>query len=110
VAKNTVPKKKTTKKKGKKMDITTIALLIIITILFNKTNPMISNAILLIIGLFVFTQGITTNIITTITPTITYTTIDPLITYALGLFFTAIAVINFIDLIDKVKREKNEQY
>ena len=68
---------------------------------------MFANAFFLIAGLF-STGGITLNTIQEITgTTVTYVTVDPLISYAIAFIFIAFALINYLDLIDYGRR-KNE--
>jgi len=91
------------------MEILIIIFLIIIGILFYQDHPMFANVFILLAGLFSFT-GITTNQITAITgTTITYGTIDPLISYAISFIFIAMALINYLDLIDTTRSENNER-
>jgi len=53
--------------------------------------------------------GLTTNTIASIGTTITYTTIDPLISWAIGLTLLAISIIHFLNAIDtKNEAHKNE--
>jgi hypothetical protein len=92
------------------MEITILLILVLFSILLSKSHPMFGNAFLLLAGLLSIT-GITTNQITNITSgAITYATIDPWITWAISLTFTAMAVINYIDLIDDKKRVKDAEY
>lgn len=92
------------------MDITILLLLILLSILFHKSHAIIANSFILIAGLFSIT-GISTNKIIEITgTTITYTTLDPLITYAISTFLITIAVIGYLDMIDERRAKKDEQY
>ena len=92
------------------MEITILLILVLFSILLSKSHPMFANAFLLLAGLLSI-QGITTNQITNITSgAITYASIDPWITWAISLTFTAMAVINYIDLIDERKRVKDAEY
>jgi len=92
------------------MELTILLFLILLSILLSKSHPMFGNVFLLLGGLL-STTGITTNQITNISGgLVTYATIDPWITYAVSLILTAMAVINFIDLIDSRKRIKDAEY
>jgi len=92
------------------MDILTLLFLILLSILLAKSNPVMSNIFLLLGGALSAT-GITTNQITSISGgTITYATIDPLISYAVMFVLIGIALINYLDLIDKRKTEKEDEY
>jgi len=67
--------------------------------------------IFLLLGGALSSTGITTNQIASITSgAVTYTTVDPLISYAVMVVLIAIAFINYLDLIDKRKQEKEEDY
>jgi hypothetical protein len=92
------------------MDLTTLLFLILLSILLAKSNPIMANIFLLLGGLLSAT-GITTNQIASISgETITYVTIDPLISYAVMLVLVTIAFVNYLDLIDKRKTEKESEY
>ena len=92
------------------MDLTTLLFLILLSILLAKSNPIMANIFLLLGGALSAT-GITTNQITSITgETINYATVDPLISYAVMVVLIAIAFINYLDLIDKRKSEKEDEY
>ena len=88
----------------------TLLFLILLSILLAKSNPVMS-PIFLLLGGGLASTGITTNQITSITNgVITYNTVDPLISYAVMVVLIAIAFINYLDLIDKRKQEKEEEY
>ena len=88
----------------------TLLFLILLSILLAKSNPVMS-PIFLLLGGALSSTGITTNQIASITSgAVTYTTIDPLISYAVMVVLIAIAFINYLDLIDKRKQEKEEEY
>ena len=92
------------------MDILTLLFLILLSILLVKSNPVMSNIFLILAGGLSAT-GITTNQITNITGgTITYATVDPLISYAVMVVLIAVAFMNYLDLIDKRKLEKEDEY
>jgi len=92
------------------MELIVLLFLILLSILLAKSNPVMANIFLLLGGALSAT-GITTNQITSISGgTITYATIDPLISYAVMVVLIAIAFINYIDLIDKRKQEKENDY
>lgn len=92
------------------MDILILLFLILLSILLAKSNPVMAN-IFLLLGGGLSAGGITTNQITSITNgVITYATVDPLISYAVMVVLIAIAFINYIDLIDKRKQEKEDEY
>jgi len=93
-----------------KMELIVLLFLILLSILLAKSNPVMANIFLLLGGALSAT-GITTNQITSISGgTITYATVDPLISYAVMVVLVAIAFINYIDLIDKRKQEKENDY
>lgn len=88
----------------------TLLFLILLSILLAKSNPVMAN-IFLLLGGGLSATGITTNQITSITNgVITYNTVDPLISYAVMVVLITIAFINYLDLIDKRKQEKEEEY
>jgi len=67
--------------------------------------------IFLLLGGGLASTGITTNQITSITNgVITYNTVDPIISYAVMVVLIAIAFINYLDIIDKRKQEKEAEY
>jgi len=92
------------------MELTILLFLILLAILLTQSHPMFSNIFLLLAGIFSYT-GITTNQITNITGgIITYTSFDPWITYVISFTLIAMAVINFIDLIDERRKIKDAQF
>jgi len=88
----------------------TLLFLILLSILLAKSNPIIS-PIFLLLGGGLASTGITTNQITSISGgLITYTTVDPLVSYAVMFVLIGIALMNYLDLIDKRKQEKENDY
>jgi len=88
----------------------TLLFLILLSILLAKSNPVMS-PIFLLLGGGLASTGITTNQITSISGgVITYTTVDPLISYAVMVVLIAIAFMNYLDIIDKRKAEKEEEF
>jgi predicted membrane protein len=93
-----------------KVEIITLLILFLLAIILYQDNPMFSNVFILIAGLFTFTSGLTLPTIQEISgTTITYITIDPWISYAIGLIFITLSVINWLDLIDNRRSEANER-
>jgi CHASE2 domain-containing sensor protein len=94
----------------KMLEILTLLVLILFYILLAEKNPIPANTFLLIAG-GLSAGGINTNQITSISNgTITYATIDPIISYALMVILIGIAFINYVDIIDKRKKEKENEY
>ena len=92
------------------MDLLILLFLILLSILLAKSNPVMANIFLILGGGFSAT-GITTNQITNITGgTITYASVDPLISYTVMVILIAIAFTNYLDLIDKRKQEKEDEH
>jgi len=92
------------------LDLLTLLFLILIFYLLSESNPIPANIFLILAGGLSAT-GITTNQITNITGgAITYTVIDPLISYAIMVVLIAVAFMNYIDLIDRRKKEKENDY
>lgn len=92
------------------MDILILLFLILLSILLAKSNPVMAN-IFLLLGGGLSATGITTNQITSISGgVVTYATADPLVSYAVMVVLITIAFINYLDLIDKRKQEKEEEY
>ena len=92
------------------MDLLTLIFLILLSFLLSESNPIMANIFLLLAGGLSAT-GITTNQLESITAgTITYVTIDPLISYAVMVVLIAIAFMNYLDLIDRRKKEKENEY
>jgi len=90
------------------LDILTLLFLILLSILLSKSNPIPANIFLLLAG-GLSAGGITTNQITSISGgVVTYTTIDPIISYAVMVVLIGIAFINYIDIIDKRRKEKED--
>ena len=92
------------------ISLLTLLFLLLLFYLLNQSNPIPANIFLLLAG-GLSAGGITTNQITNITSgTITYTTIDPIISYAIMVILIAVAFINYADLIDRRKKEKENEY
>ena len=90
------------------LELTLLLFLILLSILLSKSNPIMAN-IFLLLGGGLSATGITTNQIVSISRgVVTYNTVDPIISYAVMVVLIAIALINYIDLIDKRKKEKEE--
>ena len=93
------------------MEVTTLSILIILGIILLKDQPMFANAFFLVAGGFSL-GGITLNTIQEITgTTITYVTVEPIISYAIGFIFIVISLLGYLDLIDygrRVQNAKNE--
>jgi hypothetical protein len=80
------------------MELTIIILLIVLAVLFQQ-KKMLSGVFIFVSGIMTLAFGLTTNQITSITNgVITYSTIDPLITWVIGLALLAISIIHFLDL------------
>jgi len=92
------------------IDIITLVFLVLLAIILAKENANISNIFLLVAG-GLSAGGITTTQITSIASgTITYTTMDPIISYVIMITFIGIALMNWLDLIDRRKKEKDDDY
>jgi len=91
------------------MEITILILLIVLAIIFQE-HKTLTGGLIFLSGIMTLAFGLTTNTITSITgSTITYTTIDPLISWAIGLTLLSISIIHFLNAIDtKVKKHDNE--
>ena len=92
------------------LSILTLLVLILFYILLVEKNPVPANVFLIIAG-GLSAGGINTNQIASITNgVVTYTTIDPIISYALMVILLGLALINYADLIDKRRKEKEDEY
>ena len=91
------------------MEITILTLLIVLAIIFQE-HKTLTGGLIFLSGITTLAFGLTTNTITSIVgSTITYATIDPLISWAIGLTLLSISIIHFLNAIDvKVKKHDNE--
>ena len=107
-AKNT-PNKKKCKKCEIDMEITILLLLILLAILFQE-HKTLTGGLVFIAGIMTIAFGLTTNTIASIGTTITYTTIDPLISWVIGLTLLAISIIHFLNAIDTKNEAHQNEY
>ncbi len=92
------------------MEIIIIILLIVLAVLFQE-HKMFSGMFIFLSGIMTLAFGLTTNTITNISGgTITYATIDPTITWAIGLALLAISIIHFLNSIPKDKGKDDYQW
>jgi hypothetical protein len=81
------------------MEILILVLLIVIAILFQE-HKTLSGAFIFLAGIMSLAFGLTTNTITSIIgETINYATVDPLITWVIGLALISISIIHWLGLI-----------
>jgi len=91
------------------MEITILLLIILLAILFQE-HKTLTGGLIFLSGITTLAFGLTTNTITSITDTITYTTVDPLITWVIGLTLLTISIIYFLNAIDQKKEKHDNEY
>jgi len=80
------------------MELTIIILLIVLAVLFQQ-KKMLSGVFIFVSGIMTLAFGLTTNQIASITNgVIEYSSIDPLVTWVIGLALLTISIIHFLDL------------
>lgn len=83
------------------MEIIIILFLIVLAVLFQEHRTL-SGMFIFVAGIMSLAFGLTTNTITSITSgVVTYSAVDPLITWAIGLSLIAIATIHFLNSINR---------
>jgi membrane-bound ClpP family serine protease len=91
------------------MEITILLILILLAIIFQE-HKTLTGALIFLAGITTLAFGLTTNTITSIGETITYNTVDPLITWVIGLTLLTISIIFFLNAIDTKKEKINNEY
>jgi len=81
------------------MEILILILLLVLAILFQEKKTL-SGSFIFLAGIMTIAFGLTTNTITSIIgKTINYSSVDPLITWVIGLSLITISIIHWLDLI-----------